>query len=213
MNYVAAYDSLISKAVKRGRLDCYCELHHIIPKSLGGKNAPENLVFLTAKEHYVAHKLLWKIHKNRQMARAFTLLARTSERSNGKEYEKAKTCYAKSMTGENNVAKRPEVREKISKNHSPNFLGKKRPEHAALLKKRRVWSKEKNPFYGLGSRQAGHLNHMARPLSGEHSVHGKMYWATQKEAADYIGVTIQAIHQAIRRQGKSKGWKFEGMSC
>lgn len=38
----------------------YCELHHIIPKSLGGINNNENLVLLTAREHYICHCLLVK---------------------------------------------------------------------------------------------------------------------------------------------------------
>jgi len=36
------------------------EIHHIIPKSLGGSDNKENLVLLTAREHYIAHWLLYK---------------------------------------------------------------------------------------------------------------------------------------------------------
>lgn len=36
----------------------YTEKHHIMPKSLGGSNSKENIVQLTAKEHYVCHRLL-----------------------------------------------------------------------------------------------------------------------------------------------------------
>ena len=59
------------------------EKHHILPKSMGGTNDEENIVFLTPKEHYVAHHLLWKIHKNREMHFAFWLLA--TKCSNRKE--------------------------------------------------------------------------------------------------------------------------------
>lgn len=45
------------------RLDCYTEKHHIIPRSMGGKDTKENLVVLTAREHYIAHLLLTKICK------------------------------------------------------------------------------------------------------------------------------------------------------
>lgn len=38
----------------------YTELHHILPKSLGGSNKKENLVHLTAREHFVAHLCLVK---------------------------------------------------------------------------------------------------------------------------------------------------------
>lgn len=36
------------------------ERHHIVPKSLGGNNKPENLVLLTYREHFIAHWLLTK---------------------------------------------------------------------------------------------------------------------------------------------------------
>jgi hypothetical protein len=39
----------------------YTEKHHIIPKSLGGSNEENNLVNLTAKEHYICHLLLIKM--------------------------------------------------------------------------------------------------------------------------------------------------------
>lgn len=39
----------------------YTEKHHIIPKSLGGSNDSDNLVVLTGREHYVAHRLLCKM--------------------------------------------------------------------------------------------------------------------------------------------------------
>jgi hypothetical protein len=38
------------------------ERHHVIPKCMGGSNREENLVYLTAKEHFIAHKLLVRVH-------------------------------------------------------------------------------------------------------------------------------------------------------
>jgi len=35
------------------------ERHHILPRSLGGSNDPQNLVKLTVREHYIAHRLLY----------------------------------------------------------------------------------------------------------------------------------------------------------
>lgn len=36
----------------------YQEKHHIVPKTMGGSNDKENLIYLYAQEHYYAHKLL-----------------------------------------------------------------------------------------------------------------------------------------------------------
>jgi 5-methylcytosine-specific restriction endonuclease McrA len=45
--------------------ETYYELHHILPKSLGGLDLQENLVLLTAREHYIAHLLLYAIYKQK----------------------------------------------------------------------------------------------------------------------------------------------------
>lgn len=58
--YSRWYDSLITKAQDR-TIDGYVEKHHIIPRSFGGNNSKANLVKLTAREHYIAHALLWKM--------------------------------------------------------------------------------------------------------------------------------------------------------
>jgi hypothetical protein len=39
----------------------YVEQHHIIPLSLGGQNTKNNVIFLTAREHFVCHRLLTKM--------------------------------------------------------------------------------------------------------------------------------------------------------
>lgn len=59
--YKKWYFSLIDKAIQRGKINGYREKHHIIPESLGGVNNKDNLVFLTAQEHFVAHMLLPKM--------------------------------------------------------------------------------------------------------------------------------------------------------
>ena len=40
-------------------------------KSMGGTNDKNNRILLTAKEHYIAHYLLWKIYRNNQTSYAF----------------------------------------------------------------------------------------------------------------------------------------------
>lgn len=95
MNYNLHYNLLIEKSKNRNRPDI-CERHHILPKSMGGNNKKENIVYLTPKEHYVAHHLLWKIHRNREMYYAFwcmlTRMGRNKEtfRVTGRLYEQSK---------------------------------------------------------------------------------------------------------------------------
>lgn len=77
--YAVWYKELIANAQKRvGDCDTYYERHHILPKSLGGKNTKDNLVNLTAKEHFIAHALLVRMvsgDSKRKMAYAFNCMA------------------------------------------------------------------------------------------------------------------------------------------
>lgn len=61
MDYQKIYNQIVNRARSR-KLEGYVERHHILPKSMGGSNAKENLVDLTAREHFICHVLLAKIH-------------------------------------------------------------------------------------------------------------------------------------------------------
>lgn len=58
--YKKWYFLLINRAFDRKDGD---EQHHIIPRSLGGNSAKSNLVWLSYREHYIAHLLLTKFTK------------------------------------------------------------------------------------------------------------------------------------------------------
>lgn len=58
--YTAIYYSIIEKSRSR-ILEDYFEKHHVIPRSLGGSNELDNIVKLTAREHFICHLLLTKI--------------------------------------------------------------------------------------------------------------------------------------------------------
>ena len=63
MNYQRIHDAIINRARNR-KLQGYYEQHHVIPRCLGGLNTESNLVKLTAREHFIAHKLLCEIYPN-----------------------------------------------------------------------------------------------------------------------------------------------------
>lgn len=60
MNYKKIYDNIINNSKNR-QIVGYSERHHIIPKSFGGTDKKENIVRLTAREHFICHYLLCKI--------------------------------------------------------------------------------------------------------------------------------------------------------
>lgn len=75
MNYLKHYTELIRKAKLKDYKNIYTEKHHIIPKCVGGKNTRDNIVRLSAKEHYIAHLLLVKIYsQNPSLIRAVHMM-------------------------------------------------------------------------------------------------------------------------------------------
>lgn len=108
--YYRWYLSIISKAQQRNKPNEYCEEHHVIPRCLGGVNRKINLVFLTAKEHYVCHWLLCYCFEGQtkyKMAKAFN---RMNNAINGRPnryitatgYFTAKKLHSESMLGSKN---------------------------------------------------------------------------------------------------------------
>jgi len=58
------YEKWYSQIVERAQnriFNEYTELHHIVPRSLGGTNNIDNLVKLSAREHFICHWLLTKM--------------------------------------------------------------------------------------------------------------------------------------------------------
>lgn len=98
MEYTKIYNQLIERAKTR-QLEGYIEKHHIIPKCLGGSNDKENLVKLTAREHFLCHKLLTKIYpKNEKLWYALFLMSINKNKKvkyiiSSKEYESIKTQW------------------------------------------------------------------------------------------------------------------------
>ena len=106
MNYQRIYDSLISNAQSRKETSGYTEIHHIHPKSLGGTDDEDNLVTLTAKEHYVAHHLLYLIYKDTEYAQpmafawhCMSVMNKTGNRYSATKYSIARTAFMKYNTG------------------------------------------------------------------------------------------------------------------
>lgn len=95
MNYSKIYDSLINRSKTR-ELTGYIEHHHIIPKCLGGTDDKENIVKLTAREHFVAHQLLVMIHKDNKAlkyAAYMMTIGPNGRRNNNRLYSWLKNDY------------------------------------------------------------------------------------------------------------------------
>ena len=117
MDYKAIYYKIIEKAKKEtengNRFVGYFEKHHIQPKSLGGTNDKENLVKLTAREHFICHWLLVKMYDKGTNERNKMLCALWRMRSNpfqnnirytnARTYEKLKIEYSKIISNQMHI--------------------------------------------------------------------------------------------------------------
>jgi len=79
--YLKIYMDIVNRGKSDRSLD-YKEIHHIIPSSIGGANSKENLTTLTAKEHYIAHRLLTKITTGADKQKMFFAFWRMSNQGN-----------------------------------------------------------------------------------------------------------------------------------
>jgi|FreactcultureFD7_1027221.scaffolds.fasta_scaffold01118_18 hypothetical protein len=124
--YSTWYYNIIDRANSR-TLTGYTEKHHIIPKSLGGSNAEENLATLTPREHFICHLLLTKMTEGRNKQKMVFGLWRMAVPTN-KRYRITSRSYDK-------------IREQFCETNSIRHKGKKNSQEA--LDKRRATMMER----------------------------------------------------------------------
>lgn len=115
--YSQWYSNLIHKAKSR-KLEntIYKESHHIIPKSLGGDDSPNNLVELTLREHYIAHLLLSKMYGGeaaRKMYYALWIMLLQEKKKGSRIFEMYRQKYIDEALKKQIVTE--ETKQKISK--------------------------------------------------------------------------------------------------
>jgi len=155
MNYNLIYNQLINRAKTRV-LDEYKEHHHIIPKCMNGTDSEDNLVYLTAREHFIAHKLLSKIypdHKGIQLAFWAMVVYKSKKNQriykiSSREYESIRLSVIdiirETQKNRVRVAHSDETKQKISTALSGKTKTKQHVENLSKsLKGRTVWNKGK----------------------------------------------------------------------
>jgi len=154
--YTKWYYELIDKS-RYQSIDGYKERHHIIPRSLGGSDKRDNIVALTARQHFIAHLLLSKMcdnpeHKKSMSYALWNMVNRDSgRRTTSYQYDRLRKNHAEflseSLKGEAN----PMYGKHHSLDHrqkiSATSKGHKKPEsHKQKLSK--LMTGKGNPMYG-----------------------------------------------------------------
>lgn len=101
--YKQWYFNIVKKALQQSRSKrdgIYYENHHIIPKSLGGTNNKDNLVLVTAREHFILHMLLIKMvdvkHKYKMVHAIIRFCAKIN---NSRQYENIRKIVSNNSKG------------------------------------------------------------------------------------------------------------------
>ena len=112
--YTKWYNRIITVAQNR-TIDGYVERHHIIPKSLGGNNSKNNIVRLTAREHFICHLLLIRMLSAPDVYKMVSAVWRmANNRKGGNKYKVTSRCYEVLRVTRKNVKMSVEAKAKSS---------------------------------------------------------------------------------------------------
>jgi|688.fasta_scaffold532023_2 hypothetical protein len=103
--YTKWYTNIIVNATNRTTLLEKFEVHHIVPRSLGGTNHIDNLVKLTVREHVICHILLCKMVVGQQkykMLHAVNIMCNKTVRVNSRIVEGLRQERKQSLSGAGN---------------------------------------------------------------------------------------------------------------
>lgn len=143
----------LMQALKNQKIDGYFERHHILPKSLGGDNSKENLINLTARQHFIAHKLLWMAYRGSQMGRAFYSMCNIRKSYVGsKEYELARIEVAKATSELGKKSKGRVTPDQVREKQKLAMAGRKLSASHVLALKSRVFTEETREKMSLAQR-------------------------------------------------------------
>jgi hypothetical protein len=181
--YSKWYFSIVESALNRGwtkkTAPIYVENHHILPKSIFKNN---NIVCLTAREHFICHLLLPKMMKSNEH-RVKMIYALTAMRFNGKRNIKINSIYFEKIKeknllkgikkSENTKIKMSISRKKMLKENTNvynkliNHLNEIRPDQSG----------KNNPMYGRKNILSPFFN---KPKTKEHRLKIKKSLTGQK---------------------------------
>lgn len=211
--YLTMYYNIINNGLSRNTMIGYSERHHIVPLSVGGPDTHENIVTLTAREHFICHLLLPKftIGSDRfKMIRAHIMMS-------GR-----KTYFSRSYES---------FRKEYSEYTSGRVQGENNPFYGIDRKK------ENNAFYGkrhtdetkrkISEKRKGHSDNKGIPKSTEHKnklseakkgsgvvynfehADGRQFSGTATELSALLGTNpAESWKLATGRYKSHRGWKL-----
>lgn len=190
------YNDIINRAKTR-TLDGYKERHHIVPRSLGGDDSKENMVDLTAREHFICHWLLVKMHSGiarGKMINAIVMMKAAADHQdryfNSRVYEKLREEYRQYISNMNK--------------------GRVQPLHEKIKQIEAMTGRKRKPF------NQEWLERLAASNRGERNgMYGKRHSEATKERMSYAAKNRrkETPEEIERRISRIRGSKREKKHC
>jgi hypothetical protein len=225
MNYKDIHDRIIEKAKKENRSKGdgnYYEAHHIVPRCMVGEGSVKqwrthpNIVLLTAKEHFVIHKLLCEIYPdNHKLLHAYWRFVNGNQSRNhngnkyynvgSREYERIKTNCAviqsETFSKEGNPmfekSHSEETKQKIGEKNRKNSIGrvvseqtKQKQRESSTGKTHNEETKQKQREKKIG-KYDGENNPKAKKVIC--NITGKIYGCV-KDASEDLGIKYSTLY-------------------
>jgi hypothetical protein len=216
MNYKNHYELLIQKAKNRNKSSLgYTENHHIVPRSEGGLDEETNIVALTAREHFLAHWLLYR-ENPKINSRAFSFWRMCNGRGkvapknwitvSSRAYEEARFAHSKAIS--NSLKNKPKSKEHVAKVAEANRGKKRSEEKRANMRKPHKYSEK-----GLAARRLATVGKPASNIRKVKMIHKSTLetireFSSIKLAAEFIGLSNSNICASIKNNGTCGGYKW-----
>lgn len=217
MNYLPHYERLIERAKTR-QIEGYKERHHIIPRCMGGSDDPDNLVDLTAREHFVAHQLLVKIYPtNGKLIYACMMMKSPSKFHAGRVCNRSYGWIREKVAEQNRIntigIKHPPRSEQWKERRRISMTGKKlsKPHREAIsqrMKDREITDEfRKNMSKAASNRSPEHRKNLSIALTGR-----KISEESKQKMKDAAKKTLPVICPHCGKEGNPRAmyrWHFD----
>ncbi len=230
MDYKKIHDNIINKARSENRVKGkgdYYEAHHIIPICMGGEGhvsqfkTHPNIILLTAREHFVIHKLLCEIYPdNDKLKFALFVFVNGKNKNNHKgnkyynigsrEYERIRIeCSKASKKHFTEIERTTEWGNNISKSKKGK-PGHKQTEEWKLNHSKRI-SGENHPFFEKTHKEESKIK-MSKSKIGKKPHNAGLYinpemgifWDIDEVKMLYSDISRSAIWRRMNGKTKSK---------
>jgi len=206
MNYENIYNKIIEKSKNR-ILEGYVEKHHILPKCIGGDNSNGNIAILTAKEHFICHKLLCEIYKNNNKLKyAYWLMCIVSNKHQIRDYKISSKEYKRLKEEMSIIRSNQMIGKRLGFKHSDETI-----EKIKISRSKQVFTEEsnikksnslKNNKNALGVKHSNEQNNnksiIMRELRGKKCIINGIEFDTIIDASKYFNIPQNTLSNKLK---------------